>query len=561
MEKQIYNFRMSQNPRRASEIFQTKTISFSNIPNQSRLFLDFQQNAADVQKFYPEKNTSLQNLSENVLNNYKIDRAELCKILTETNQSANAGRKTFENIEKLKEEDCLAIVTGQQAGLFSGAVYTIYKALSAIKFAEDLQKQNIKAVPVFWIAEEDHDFDEVKKTSVLDKNSKLLSVENAPENYKENTPVGFVEFDETISETIKDLFKKLPHTEFSKQITEILKNNYKNGETYSTAFAKFLSEIFRQYGLIIVLPLNKKLKKICAPFVAETIEKSDKIVSALLKRDEELQKYHSQVLVEKDSFPYFFQDEAGERYALRKNLKTNEIVSKTTRRSFEIEELIEIAKNSPESLSPNALLRPLVQDYLFPTLVYFGGAAEIAYFAQNSAVYQLLDRPVTPIQHRVSFTIIEARNRRTFEKYELNFTDLFKGEDIIKAEIVDKYLNIGTAKVFAEVEDAVNLQIELLEESLTKSEPTLAINAANRRKKIMWHIGALRKKFHKAEISKHEIVNRRLENLFNSLLPDGVLQERNINVITFLNLYGLNFIDWIFQATDSDEKGHQLLIL
>ena len=143
----------------------------------------------------------------------------------------------------------------------------------------------------------------------------------------------------------------------------------------------------------------------------------------------------------------------------------------------------------------------------------------------------------------------------------MEFKDLFDGEEIIKAEIVDKYLNIGTAKVFAEVEDAINLQIKKLEDSLTKSEITLAANAANRRKKIMWHIAALNKKFHKAEILKHETVNHRVENLFNSLLPHGVLQERNVNVITFLNLYGLNFIDWIYSAIDADEKDHQLLIL
>ena len=554
---------MSQNPQRASEIFNIKTIPFSEIPNQSRLFVDFQNNAVDVQRFYPEKNTSLPELAEKVLQNYKVDRDELCKVLTETNRSINAGAKTLENIEKLKDENCLAIVTGQQAGLFSGAVYTIYKALSAIKFAEELQQQNIKAVPVFWIAEEDHDFDEVKKTTVLDTNSQLKAFENTPKNYQVNAPVGFVKFDETIEQTIRDLFSELLHTEFSAQIKEIIKNFYKDGETYSTAFAKFLSEIFRNYGLIIVLPLNKKLKKLCAPFVAETIEKSDEIVSVLLERDEELHEknYHSQVLVEKDSFPYFYQDENNQRHALRKNLKTGEIVSKTTNKIFKIKDLIEVANASPENLSPNALLRPLVQDYLFPTLTYFGGGAEIAYFAQNSAVYQLLDRPVTPIRHRASFTIIEPKNRRTFNKYSLDFKDLFNGEESVKAGIVDKYLNTGTAKVFAEVKDAVNLQIKLLEESLTESEITLANNAANRRKKVMWHIAALKKKFHKAEILKHETVNRRVENLFNSLLPDGVLQERNVNVITFLNLYGLNFIDWIYSATDSGEKDHQLLIL
>jgi uncharacterized protein YllA (UPF0747 family) len=146
-----------------------ETISFGEIPHQSKLFLDFQADSANLNKFYPEKYTNLIDYAGKVLANYKINRRELCDILEETNKSFDAGEKTFENINLLRDENCVAIVTGQQAGLFSGELYTIYKALSAVRLAEDLRKQNIKAVPVFWIAEEDHDFDEVKKTFVIDR--------------------------------------------------------------------------------------------------------------------------------------------------------------------------------------------------------------------------------------------------------------------------------------------------------------------------------------------------------------------------------------------------------
>lgn len=548
-----------------------ESFPFSQIPNQSKLFVDFQTDFFDALNFYPEKNTDINGFASKVLANYKIDRNELCDILLEINNSFGAGQKTLENIELLREKDCVAVVTGQQAGLFSGALYTIYKTLSAVKMCEDLRSQNIKAVPVFWIAEEDHDFDEVKKTYILSEFSGaslseqfalagwLNSITNTPENYTENSPVGLVKLDETIEETIKNL--NLPRTENTAKIEDILKESYKPGETFSTAFAKFLAKIFADYGLIFLSPLNEKLKKLSAPIFVEAVENAEKIAFALLQRNEELKKanYSAQVLVEENFFPFFYQTET--RQAMRRDLESGRITIQKSKTEFELAELKEIAEKSPQNLSPNALMRPVVQDFLLPTLTYFGGGAEIAYFAQNAVIYEILNRPVTPIRHRASFTIIDSINGRTLEKYELNFTNLFDGKEKVQARIAEKFLNRETAKIFAEAEEIINAQLNRLDQNLSISEPTLANNLANRRKKILWHIGALRKKYHRAEILKNETVNRRLENLFTSVLPNNALQERTLNVLVFLNFYGENFVKWIYEAIELDDKGHQIIYL
>ena len=556
---------MNQKTKRvfADEIFRQETLPFENIPHQSKLFLDFQSNSATVEKFYPEKQTPPENYAKRVLENYKIDRDALCDVLDETNQSLEAGEMTFENIKFLREKDCLAIVTGQQAGLFSGAIYTIYKAISAVKLAAELRKQNIKAVPVFWIAEEDHDFDEVKKTFVLDKEGKLAEFENTPEDYTEDFPVGAVKLDETIKETITNLIEILPHTEFTGEIEEILTAAYQPDETYSEAFGRFIARLFADYGLIILSPLNKKLKTLCAPIFAEAVEKSDEINRALLERNDKLnmENYQAQVLAAADFFPFFYQEDNGERQALKKNSQNERIKIPRSKIEFDKNELKDIAQNAPQNLSPNALMRPVIQDYLLPTLVYFGGAAEVAYFAQNSVIYQVLNRPVTPIRDRASFSIVEAKHRRTFEKYNLSLKDLFGGKEKILAEIVEKYLNRETARIFTDVEENVNAQLNRLDEELKNHEPTLAANLANRKRKINWHVGALRKKYNQAEILKNEIVARRIENLFAALLPKNALQERTLNVIVFLNLYGVNFIQWIYDAVETDEKNHQILYL
>ena len=556
---------MNREPARAFQenSLKLEIVSFDKIPHQSKLFLNFQENAPNVAQFYPEKQTSFRDFAAKVLENYKVDRNRLCDILEENNKSFDAGSKTLENINLLRENDCLAIVTGQQAGLFSGALYTIYKALSAVRLCEELKKQNIKAVPIFWIAEEDHDFDEVKKTFVLDKEGKLAETENTPENFQEGSPVGAVVLDETIDQTLEKLSAQLVQTEFTADVKKILSETYQTGETYSDAFAKFLAKIFSGYGLIFLSPLNEKLKNLCSPIFVEAIEKSDEIIGALLERNGELQKenYAAQVLVEENSFPFFFINEKGERQAIRRDAANSKLKIKNSKIEFDKIQLKKIAETSPQSLSPNALLRPVEQDYLLPTLTYYGGAAEIAYFAQNSVVYEIFNRPVTPIRHRASFTIIEPRQRRTFEKYALKFTDLFAGKEKISAEIVEKFLDSETAGEFAAVEEIINTQLNRLDRHLLESEPTLSDNLANRRRKILWHIGALRKKYHRAEIFKNEVAHRRIETLFTTLLPQNALQERTLNVITFLNLYGKNFIDWVYNAIDSDEKGHEILYL
>lgn len=541
----------------------TETISFNEIPGSSRLFLDFQTDSSNIKKFYPEKQTRLAEFAAKVLVNCKSDRAALCDALEALNRSFNASEKTLENINLLRQKDSVAVVTGQQAGLFSGALYTIYKALSAVRLTEDLRAQGIKAVPVFWIAEEDHDFAEVKKTFALDKAGKLFAVENEPENYAENQPVGAVELDAKINETIDEFFQNLTHTEFTEKLKEFLAKTYRAGESYSKAFAKFIAQLFAGHGLIIFSPLEANLKKIAAPIFAEAVSKSEEIRAALLSRTKELEaeNYHAQVLVEEDFFPFFLIDETGKRLALKKTEDNNFKAKGGAKKEFTLDELVELATNSPESLSPNALMRPIVQDFLLPTICYFGGAAEIAYFAQNAEIYRILNRPLTPIRHRASFTVIEAKHLRTLEKYDLNFKDLFAGEEQIFARIVEEFLANGAALEFAEVEEIINTQLNRLDRSLLKNEPTLSPNLTMRRRKIMYHIAALRKKFYRAEVLKDETARRRIETLFESILPHKALQERTLNVAYFLNLYGENFIKWLYQTIDADEKEHQILYL
>jgi bacillithiol biosynthesis cysteine-adding enzyme BshC len=546
-------------------VVHTENLPFSEVPHQSKLFVDYQNDPLALKKYYPlavESHTQLSQRIPEVLANYKADRNLLCDVLEEMNRSCRAGEKTLENIKMLRDEDCVAVVTGQQAGLFTGPLYTIYKALSAVKMTECLRGRGYKAVPVFWIATEDHDFEEVSKASVIDSQGDLIEVKNEPERCHENLPVGYVELDDSIKPTIKELFDALPHTEFTDELRQFVGKTWSSGVDYGDAFARLLTDFLGKYGLIVLCPLDVRLKKLATPIYVEAIKKSDEIVTALRARSEELQQagYHAQVLVTEDYFPLFWQAQNRTRHALKKSangtFKTKDIEGE-----FTADELAAIAAEEPQRFSPSVVLRSVVQDYLLPTVCYFGGAAEIAYFAQSAEVYRILERPVTPIFHRQSFTIIEPKHAKTLKKYDLELKDLFAGIENLMPQIVERFLNPETAKVFAEVDFSINAELNRLDRKLSEIEPTLAESLANRRRKIAYHISNLRTKFHTAQARRDAVVKRQIETAFASLVPNKHLQERTVNVSSFIDRHGLYLIDWIYQAIDLDDKAHRIIYL
>jgi uncharacterized protein YllA (UPF0747 family) len=207
------------------------------------------------------------------------------------------------------------------------------------------------------------------------------------------------------------------------------------------------------------------------------------------------------------------------------------------------------------------MLRPVVQDYLFPTICYFGGAAEIAYFAQNSEVYRTLNRPVTPIFHRQSFTIVEAKQRKVLNKFELTLPDLFAGIETTLLNIAEGDTSELSPRVFAEVERSFIAELDKLDERLSVVDPTLAASLAKRRNKILYHIAALRKKTLMAELRRKGTVERQISNLFAALLPNGELQERSINVYSFIDRFGQGFIERVYQSIDLEDKCHRVIDL
>jgi bacillithiol biosynthesis cysteine-adding enzyme BshC len=518
-----------------------------------------------LRKFYPSAvrfHHELPQRVPEVLAAYEVDRGKVCDALEASNRRWGAAEETLKNIQLLRDEDCIAVVSGQQAGLFTGPLYTIYKALSAVKLAGCLRQRNTKAVPVFWIAAEDHDFAEVAKAEFISRDCQLNSVEVSPAVHREGQPVGQVVTDESIESVVDELFGLLPHSEFADDMKALVLEAWQPGRGFVDSFARMMTSLLGSHGLIFLNPLDAGLKKLAAPIYSAAARQSSDIALAIEERSHALEEagYHAQVMATANSFPLFLHDESGARHAVTRT-ESGKYRAKEGATEYTSTELAQLALDSPERFSPNVTLRAVVQDYLLPTIAYYGGAAEIAYFAQTAEVYRVLGRPATPILPRASLTMIERHAGRVLERYGLTLEDFFEGIEPVIWKVVEEHLGVNTAKCFARTEQNVNDELDRLRKELEAIDPTLATALDTGRNKINYQLEGLRTRFVRAQMTRDEAAHRQLQRVFEQLYPSKDLQERHINITSLLARHGTYVIEWIYNAINLGSNEHQVIKL
>ena len=542
-----------------------ETLSFETVPQQTRLFLDYLRDPLALREFYPSAvrfHHELPARAPEVLAAYQTNRKQLCDALLDMNAAWGAGEATLKNIEMLRDADCLAAVSGQQAGLFTGPLYTIYKSLSAVKLAGCLTQRNTKTVPVFWIATEDHDFPEVAKAEFIGRDCRLAHVDVSQDLHKEGQPVGRVVIDDSITTVLSQLLELLPLSEFTPDLEAVLRDSWQPGRSYGEAFARMMTALLGEHGLILLDPLDPRLKKLAAPLYSRAASHAHEIATAIEARSQRLEEagYHAQVTPSENSFPLFLHDATGARHALVRTA-AGKYTTKNGDEEYAADELAPMSLDQPDRFSPNVTLRAVVQDYLLPSISYYGGAAEIAYFAQTAEVYRILERPATPILPRASLTMVESHTGRVLERYGLGLADLFAGAENVLARVVEEHLGADTAKTFGATEEKVNSELDKLREQLRTIDPTLADALETGRRKINYQLEGLRTRFHRAQMTRDEAAHRQLQRAFDQLYPNKALQERHINITSLLARHGRYVVDWIYNAINIGSNEHQVVYL
>jgi bacillithiol synthase len=538
-------------------------ISFEAIPRTSRLYHDFLYDFSRVERFYQAEGRELDSLVARAvkISAQPYSRDAVADVLADQNLKAGAGEAAMANIERLRQKDSVVVITGQQAGFFTGPLYTIYKALTAIKLAAQLRERGVNAVPMFWVAAEDHDFEEVNHTRLVNREGQLLTITYTACSPKEGKPVGHVKLCEEISENIDQLSAALPESEFTPRLISDLRESYQAGASFADAFGRMMLKMMGHYGVVLINPLDDRLKLVAGEIYTRAIELVPEFATQLVKQSAALEAagYHAQVYTSPEAVPLFMLDDGRRRAIVRRD--DGRFYLKGGDKSFDTHELVDTVQRCPSCFSPNVTLRPIVQDFLLPTIAYIGGPAEIAYFAQLRPNYGLLDRVEPVVLPRASFTLIEKRHAKTMSKYGIEFTDLFAGLEEVMKKVVEGSLDQNTTTIFDETEKIIEEQLEKLRHSLTTVDPTLAEALKGGREKISYQIHNLRTRFIHNRGKRDETMQQQIERLFAVLYPNKNLQEREINASYFLARYGYELIDRLYQETEIGFRDHKLVYL
>jgi bacillithiol synthase len=540
----------------------SQCLPFAQIPHTARLFTDFISYSPAVRPFYPHSPHFSEWInSESASLNYAPERrARVSAILERQNKSWQASSQTFANIERLRG-GASAIVTGQQVGLFGGPMFAVYKALSAVKLAEQAKAAGVDAVPIFWLATYDHDLAEVNHVSMPGPDFVRRRLVTASHNIA-GAPVSQVVLGEEILPVVEEAAALLGDTE----ITQWLRESYRPGRNLGTAFAGFYARLFADYGVILLDASDPELHKIAQPIYRAAVEQAPEISEALLARGKELEAagYHQQVKVTTSSV-LLFTLQYGVRTPIQRRANGNDfefvIASESSAEKLSSAQLIDRVNAVPEKFSPNVLLRPVVQDYLLPTLAYVGGAAEAAYFAQAGAVYEKLLGRVTPIVPRFSATLVESKLQHKLKHYGILVQDTFHGLEALKHTLAERTLPADLQAAFDRANKSVTESFASLREALAKLDPTLIEASQTGVSKVQYQLDRLRERAMAAELRRSEVINRHADVLSEALYPDGALQERGVAAIYYIARHGVDLRRDIYEAISTECLDHQILEL
>lgn len=539
----------------------SERVAFKELSEYPKLFLDFVYHFSAVKSFYSGCSVSVNQLShcvQRVLKN-SYPRNTIAQILQRQNVEFGSGKETLENIKKLGNEDSVAVVTGQQVGLFTGPLLTIYKALTAAKLADHLSGLGINAVPVFWMPSEDHDFAEIGKTYFIDKAGSLKKIEYQLEGSEQGRSVGEIRITSQMEERIQELKETLPATEFSDAVFEDLSSSYRAGNTFSHSFARLMARLLKRYGIIFLDPLDKQIKSLSVGIYERALCQAREISERIRERNERLETngYPLQVKSAKSNTLVFYAAD-GQRSPVRiKDDHTFLIADEERSR----EDLVAMLNEAPEKFSPNVLLRPFVQDSLLPTASYVGGPAEIAYYAQVQPLYRFFGSIEPIITPRASFTLLEKRIQRILDKYGLVWRDFLSDFNTIFKKVVENVLSTDIVNLFALTEQSIRERLDQLEKALAQVDPTLVDALSHSRDKMLYQLNNLLTKLVNINAKRDEVAKSHIHKAQAAIYPNKALQERTLNIFSFLVKYGYGLIDRIYEETEIRSGEHKIITL
>ena len=545
---------------------QTECYPISSIPGTSALFRDFAE-ASDpavtrrLRGWYPADPFRMDWAFK--APELAVDHREaLANALASQANRFKAGGAARANIERLRK-GAAAVVTGQQVGLFGGPLLTLLKAATVVRKAGDATRVSGREhVPVFWLASEDHDVAEVDHVFLPGKDR--IERSSIDPVVSGTAPAGSLRTGEVVDPVLAWAEEMLAFA----PICEVLRDAYTDSPGYQATMAsgigRLLSHVFAEQGLVVVDASTRAFHALGEPVLRAALERAGELEAALLERSAELESggYHAQVKVARGMSLLFLMTmtaEGGtERRALR---RTGEGQWKCGNRFYSTEELLAILQSEPERLSPNALLRPVFQDAIFPTAAYIGGPAEIAYFAQSAVVYRKLLGRVTAVLPRLSATLVETAVGEVMDSHDLQLPDIFaaKTTEALTLRLGARAMPIEGKRRLANAGNALDEELTALLQYMEAMSAELGRSAAVSASKMRYQMNRLRLMAARFQSEKEGSLRKHANAVMLSVLPEEHLQERLLAGIWFLARLGDSLPQILVEHAGQECPGHRVL--
>ena len=493
-----------------------------------------------------------------VRTHYRTRREDVAAVLRRSHARLGASVATLENLDRLAQPTTFVVIGGQQPGLLTGPLYTVYKAMSIIKLAEELRRQfPYEFVPLFWNASDDHDWAEVNHAHLVNGAGQLQGLEYPLDPQFEGWSVGEIPLDRGALAVIRRLSEILAGQGFAKEVEALLLETAEVSATFGEWFSRLMLTLFHRHGLIVVEPGLPELKRLAIPLFDQALE-APLIASQLANETgDALEGRGYQRQLHKDpTLCSFFIRENGRREAIRYSKGAFRVGSRTYTKA----ELKTILQDSPERFSPNALLRPVMSEFLFPTAAFVGGAGELNYFAQTRRIYEHFEVPM-PVPHlRLGCTLIDAATARILEKYHTPLLTL-RDPDRPLTEWIRARLDIASPALWQGLREQVYRPFTELKARVRAVDPTLETSLEGTLNYMMFRIGKFEKKLVR-HLKKAELLTAtQLRRAAEALFPGSGLQERTLNGMSYLSRYGMDLVDTLIQAVPESYGKHYMVEL
>ena len=487
------------------------------------------------------------------------NRSVVVDTLLDQNERWGLDATTRSHIEALRDPESVAIVTGQQVGLFTGSLYTIYKTITTLQLAEEWAEQTGRpVVPVFWVEGEDHDVEEIATAHVLHRNE-VVPLHYDPDVSDNPGAVGRLALTDDINDMLARLDEALPPSDFKPGVMERVRAAYQPGTRIEDAFTRLMRSLFEDDGLVFINPDDARLKALSRPLFRHEIEDPQTPAVRINAASQALRDrgYHAQVTARPTNL-FWLGDDSRRAIDLGDD---GPFRLRGTDRTFSRTDLLDRLDAEPERFSPNVVLRPLMQDHLLPTAAYVAGPGEVSYLAQYGDVYDWAELDMPLIHPRASVSLVEGKVQKVLDKYDLSVADFRADPEILFQDVVVEMMEVDVDAVFSEAMPQLHQALNALKPEVEAVDRTLGSSTEATRAAIIDEMEALKQKVVRAEKRQQDEVRAQLKKAHVNLRPNGHLQERTINVLYYLNKYSPDLLDELQHALRTDTSAHQVMEL